>query len=534
MRVTWLSLFSVRSPALLRHALAAGLGALCLSGCMTWRRSAERPAERLARQPKMAVRVNLHDGRRMVLRDAFVRGDSLGGREDLGAGTSQDALVALQDVVSTEVSRLDVGRSVLMAAAIGTTAVLLVNAANSPPGNNQPAPPPPSTSSDCGVMGCGSFSCPLVYSWEGRHWRLDSGTFGGAIVEALQRTDVDNLDYSTAHDGIVRLRVTNELAETDHLDALAVLAVDHDASVSVAPDPSGRIHTIGALIPPVSAADFRGGDALARVRDADGWNWESRLSARDPARAADLRDGLDLVFVRPRGALRAHLVLDGNSTAWGTYMLSEFVKAHGRATQAWYDEMNARPAVARLLQARLAREAFLSAAVRTASGWAPQGTFWEAGPEVVKRQVLDLDLARVEGDTVRVRLESAPSFWTIDRVALDFSAERDVVVHELPLVSARDRKGRDIAQLIGSIDHRYYVAPTGAAADVSFSVPPLNPGQRRSFLLRSTGWYRVNSPEEGEPDLASLAALGRDSLGVGRASVARLNAGLLQLTERAR
>ena len=530
MSASWLDLISFRRQGLLRQAIAAGIGALCLSGCMAWRRSAERPGDLLSRQPEKVVRARLHDGTQLQLNFPFIRHDSLGGSRELTSG-SAGTVVALKDVAYVEVSRLDVGRSVLLAAALGTTAVLIANAATSQPASH-PTPPPP-TSSGSG-WGGGSFSCPLVYSWDGKHWRRDSGTFGGAIMEALQRTDLDNLDFATVQDGILRLRVTNELAETDYLDALAVLAVDHDPSETVAPDPSGRIHTIGTLVPPVSATDFRGADALSQVRDADGWNWESTVNGRDPARAADLRDGLDLRFVRSRGAIRAHLVLDGNSTAWGTYMLSEFVRAHGRGTQAWYDSMNARPAKAQLLQARLAREAFLSAAVRTASGWTPQGMFWEAGPEVVKRQVLDLDLAGVVGDTVLVRLESVPSFWTIDRVALDFTADRDVVVHELPLVSARDLEGRDITPLIGSIDHRYYVARTGGAAEVAFRVPPLADGRSRSFLLRSTGWYRVHTPEEGEPDLASLAALTRDSLGVGRASVARLNASLLLLAERGR
>lgn len=517
--------------ALLRQAVAAGLGALCLSGCMTWRRSSVQTGDLLPRHQQRVVRATLHDGRRLVLNYPFIRGDSLGGTE--GAAT-EPVLVALHDVEYVEVSQVAVGRTVLLAAAIGATAVLVASAINTGTSSTPAAPSQPSSGSGCGIYGCGPMSCPLVYSWDGRHWRLDSGTFGGAIIEALQRTDLDNLDFATAQDGILRLRVTNELAETDYLDALSVLAVDHDASVTVAPDPSGGIHTIGPLVPPVSARDFRGADALPRVRDADGWSWESSVSGRDPARAADLRDGLELAFVRPRGATRAHLVLDGNSTAWATHMLSEFVRAHGRATQAWYDSMNARPAVAQRLQARLAREAFLAVAVRTAAGWTDQGMFWEAGPEVVKRQVLDLDLAGVTADTVVVRLQSAPSFWTIDRVALDFTADREVTVHELPLVAARDRDGRDIAPLIGSIDHRYYVARTGDAAEASFRLPPLAGGRTRSYLLRSTGWYRVDTPETGEPDLASLSALARDSLGVGRASVARLQQQLLELAEAAR
>jgi hypothetical protein len=302
----------------------------------------------------------------------------------------------------------------------------------------------------------------------------------------------------------------------------------------VATDPAGRLHTIGALAAPVRATDGRGTDALARVRDADGWNWESSLSGRDPARDADVRDGLELAFVRPPGARRAHLVLDGSNTPWSSYLLGAFVAAHGRATQAWYDSLNAEPLLARAAGMRLAREGFLAASVRTASGWRPQGMFWEAGPEVVKRQVLELDLAQVGGDTVHVRLESAPAFWLVDRVALDFTTDRDLAVHELRLVSARDRAGRDVAPLIAAADDRYYVLEPGDAAELRFGVSELPAGTSRTLLLRSTGWYRIHTPAVGEPDVATLDAVARDPLGLSRGSVVRLNAALARLAERTR
>ena len=42
------------------------------------------------------------------------------------------------------------------------------------------------------------------------------------------------------------------------------------------------------------------------------------------------------------------------------------------------------------------------------SGWRRQGLYWEAGPEVSKRQVMHLDLRDVGGDEVVVRLEAPP------------------------------------------------------------------------------------------------------------------------------
>ena len=104
-------------------------------------------------------------------------------------------------------------------------------------------------------------------------WQLglkESGTFGGAIFRTLSRTDVDNLDFARAEEGQLRLRLANELAETDYVDALSVLAVDHAPGVTVAPDGHGVLHSLGSLTPPLSAHDDRGHDALDRVVSADG------------------------------------------------------------------------------------------------------------------------------------------------------------------------------------------------------------------------------------------------------------------------
>jgi hypothetical protein len=512
----------------LRGPLVALLAGLTLGGCMTWRAVPDVPRDFRSPRPVHAIRVSRSNGEKIVLRDPSVVNDTLRGswfRED---NLTQYA-IPLAEVTKVEIEVVSPGRTALAVAVAGVAAGIAIAAVDDAGPSASPSPSPPPSGSGCGIYGCGSFSCPLVYSWDGARWRLDSGTFGGAITRGLQRTDVDNLDYAAPQDGMLRLRVANELEETDHLDALTVVAVDAPAGLSVAPDPAGGLHALGNPTVPVAARDFRGTDALDRVRAADGWSWESGLSGRDTARADDLRDGLILSFLRPRGATHAHLVLDGHSSTWSAQLLYAFIVAHGSATQAWYDSLDARPDLARATGARLAREAFLSVAVRTPSGWAAEGLFWEAGPEIVKRQVLDLDLSAVTGDTVTVRLETVPGFWLVDRVGLDFTPGEPLTVHNLPLLSARDAAGRDVAPLLAAVDGRDYALAHRDAAELRFAVPPQPASTSRTFLLRTTGWYRIDTPNEGVPDVAALAALGRDPFAIARASVTRLNAALARL-----
>jgi len=504
------------------------LGAF-LQACMRWGTKPLEPTQFDGTTPGRQVRVTLADGGILAVRNPLISGDSLvwlrPAADEPAAGDAppreQRQGIPLARIKRVEVREVDGARTAVAVVATVGLAALIVAAVNS--------------ANDWGSSGGGSsggtgcdycYSCPLVYSWDGHRWRLDSGTFGGAIMHALARTDVDNLDFVQPEHGVMRLKLANEQRETDYVDALSVLAVDHDSGLTVAPDAAGRLHTIGALTSPVAARDFRGRDALAQVRAADGWNWESSPGGRAAMTVADLRDGLELAFPRRGGAGTARLVVDGNVTAWAALMMERFVAAHGRATQAWYDSLDRDTQGARRLGEALARQAFLSAAVLVDGRWQPQGLIWDAGPEISKRQVAVLDLRGVVGDTVRVRLESVPSFWLVDRVALDYAPERSIEITEIKAASALGMEGNDVRGLLGTADDRALKLESGDSVQLSFVVPDAPAGKARTYLLRTHGWYRIHAPEVGEPDVALLSALQSDPLGISKAAVARMNAAL--------
>ncbi len=382
------------------------------------------------------------------------------------------------------------------------------------------------------TVGSCEFSCPLVYSWDGRDWRLDSGTFGGAIMPALQRTDLDNLDHLTPVNGRLRLSVRNELLETDYIDALDLLAVDHPVGTRVAPDARGRFHVFRQPVGPLSAQDHSGRDVLADVARADGLGWESVVRIRDTDRAEEVRDGLVLRFARPAGSSDVHLLLDGNNTTWAATLLGEWIAARGSGVQAWFDSLTVRPHRAKALGHRIAEQAFLEVAVLTDGGWERQALFWEAGPEISKRQVVHLDLSRVRGDTVVVRLESPPGFWWIDAVTLEPARYEAIRVHRLPGLSARAHDGTDPEEVLATEDRRYLQLETGEWAQLEYLDPPRNPGMARSYLLRSTGWYRVHTPAQGTPNVALLALVENEPGGLSRAATIRLNQAILASTPR--
>jgi len=489
------------------------LATAVLAACMSWQ-SPKNVQEQLRAPGTSGTRARVTTGTATWTMDSvIIEGDNLSGlRTD--SGPPFPASVPLSEVRRIEVRRVSAGRTAAMlgaSAVVGLAigAVIVANNFDDEPilgGDDHP-----------------SASCPFVYSWDGTRWRLDSGTFGGAISRGLERTDLDNLEHAAVQHGHLRLRVANELPETDHLNMVEVVVVDAAPGTVAAPDPGGRVHAFRGLAAPASATDYRGADALARVRILDAWSWVSSPADRDSARVRDVRDGVELAFARPAGASEAHLVLDGNNTLWATYLLKEWVSAHAGATQAWYDSLDSDREFAQQAFAPLAREGFLTARVLHGSSWTVAGQYWEAGPEVSKRQVLHLDLNGVVGDTVRVRLESAPSFWLIDRVAMAFGADAEVSVRTASLASARLAGGGDIRSALLAADTSYLTLETGESAELSFAMPAAVPGAERSYLLRSRGWYRIRTSERGEPAVAFLDRLAEQPLGMSKSAVGKLN-----------
>jgi len=516
-------------------ALLLGCGAaLALAGCTAWKASHAAPDQLIANKHPHEIRITLADKRHFKMSYPSVRNDSLVGYS--GGADKESSFVAdlpwkyprmsfaLADVRGLEVHHVDALRTTLLIVGIGATITLIVGiivmATMDPIGLGG------DWSGGSGGSGGGEYgSCPRLSSWDGERWHLDSGTYGGAILEPLRRTDVDELEHARALDGQVRVRLSDDANETEYVDALSLVAVDHEPGTGLAPDNEGRVHSFGRLAAPLTARDFDGHDALALVRDADDRSWESRLRPRDPTNAADITDGLELSFPKPQGT-HAVLVVTGHNTPWAAVLMSLVVQAHGSEEPAWQREAKAHPAETRAAMRRVMGDAMLQVSLEGPNGWEPAGIFWEAGPEVAKQQALLLDLSRVQGDLVRVRLSSIPSFWLVDRVALAAESAAPVVVQEVQLTSASDSTGQDLRPLLRHFDERTYRMTRGTVAELSFPDPPRTAGLERTYLARTSGWYRIGCDTTRAPDHALLTRLAGEPHAAAHIAVERANQAL--------
>ena len=516
-------------------------GACSQTGCTSWRAQKETAEQVLAKKPQRhELRVTLATGLLVTVHTPRIEGDSLRGvvreppknlpkewlrgyawDEESGTWSGRYAAIPSGMIQKVEVLTTDVAETTLLLLAFGVTAVAIIAA-------TYDDDKPTHTSSSSSSSGGDYMSCPIVLCEQDGLWHIDSGTYAGAIMPALARSDVDNLEHASARDGELRVRLTGLSGETEHVDALTLLAVDHQSGESFAPDATGRVRYLGRLQPPLRAVDLAGRNALQRVSRRDEWCWESALEARDASAGDQLEDGVELEFARPEGAATARLAIDGANTVWAMHLMRTVVAMHGRGTEGWYRDIAASPQRAERIKQTMVRETSLHVWVWTKSGWERQGLISEVGPECLKRQLVALDLSQVSGPTVRVRLLCVPNLWLVDCVSIDYSPEQPAEVMEIHPETAFDGQGADVREKLGAVDKAEYVIAPGDTAEVTFRIPPIPAGRHRTYLARTTGWYQIHAPNLGEPE-AGLERLETEPHAVARFAVTRMNESLKRM-----
>jgi hypothetical protein len=358
------------------------------------------------------------------------------------------------------------------------------------------------TTSTGGSIMCG---CPFIYSFDGVSYIIDSETFGGSIFEAAQRTDWDRLDHLRAIEDTCRLKIVDQLQETDYVDELRLLVVDHPKGIEVIPSFDGTVHTISDPQMPTKAMDYRGNDVLHLIKAKDELAWVSNPFGRDPDIEAHARDGIDLEFPKPPGASSVKLVFNTLNTFWGAYLQSHFLELHGRDLDQWYEMWNRSEEARQKLQEVMVQEGMLLIKLWDGQSWQNANFIWEVGASVSRDQVVCLDIGDIPGEVLRIRLDSSPGIWMVNSIQADYTQDWHCKITDVPLDQAVDHLGEDILEQLQETDCHYYVMYTGDWAELTFSVPPEIKGHNRSFILQSSGYYKINVTAEGEPRTDLLA-----------------------------
>jgi hypothetical protein len=374
--------------------------------------------------------------------------------------------------------------------------------------------PPPRTTptNNTGQIMCG---CPFIYSFDGDDYILDSEAFGGSIFKAAERTDLDRLDNLKETGGVCRLKIADMLLETDYIDEVKLLVIDHDPGIEIIPSFAGRLHALKEMKNPIAARDFSGSDVLGLINEKDDLYWTSN-QFRQVSDTDGIRDGIELEFARPVDSKDVNLVFNIKNTVWAALMQSAYLKAHGNKIDDWYRLMNSSGEARDEVIEAFIREGMLSVYLWDGEDWSPSGFVWEIGTTVFRDQVLRIDIGDNTGESIRVRLESTSGFWVINSVKADFSPENKVDFTEITPYRAIDRFGSNRLEMIGDTDERYYIMNTGDWVNLEFRLPEPVDGTQRTYILKTSGYYKIDTQSDDEPRVELLERFLREPGAFGR------------------
>jgi hypothetical protein len=407
--------------------------------------------------------------------------------------------VPVSDVRIVYLERLSRARTTL-AVVVGTLGVLAVAVAASG------GPSCELSSSDLG--GTSPTSCPYVYSFDGELYVREGVTYIGAICEALERPDLLRLERLVPVDGEYRVQISNEAEETEFIDEVSLVVVDHEARLELAADMRGTIHTIAGRRPPLSAVDQHGNDWRRWLGARDFLFWEGdpgTMSTTDPA---GLRDTLYFTFERPAGAALAKLLVSGGHSAWALGLEGAMLDLWGAEVGQLYEGLRDPDVRARSF-GWVQREEMADLGVRLRT---PDG--WRLADRVSFRSnysgecIAIVDLESVEGDVFEIALTPPAGMWRINAVTADFSRDVPVQAREVPAGSALGPGGEDLRDAILADDGEYLVQPeAGMSAQLVFPSPEVTPGLERTVFVKMTGYYDIHLDETGPPNMSEIERL---------------------------
>ncbi|HKX33585.1 MAG TPA: FG-GAP-like repeat-containing protein [Blastocatellia bacterium] len=132
-------------------------------------------------------------------------------------------------------------------------------------------------------------SCPLLYAWNGREYGFVTDFLGGSAIGYLEAPgrynypDTDEYlrltnDQLKERDGVLSLRMNNQLEEVIYFDRVKLLAVDHPAGTEIYPNerlmpeppyPQFKLYQVKAPRPPLAATDDQGRDIRPLITEID-------------------------------------------------------------------------------------------------------------------------------------------------------------------------------------------------------------------------------------------------------------------------
>ncbi|MCC6638107.1 MAG: hypothetical protein IT278_10305, partial [Ignavibacteriaceae bacterium] len=249
-------------------------------------------------------------------------------------------------------------------------------------------------------------SCPFIYSFDGEKYVFDAEPLGGAISKAFERTDYNKLKSIKEIDGEYKLKITNEVFETEYIDEMSLFVVDHPENTLVTMNNDGSIYALAEGEKVEYATDEDGRDIKPFLVENDLVAWQTKMPFHDQNRT---KHKIKFGFKMKNGAKKARLVYNVGTTHWGSTMLSEMLELHGKNLGEHYSNLDKKGEYYDFTMDFLRREELyeLELKIKIKGEFKTQAVLQGGGPFKTENRVVELDLSGIEGEMIEFEVNPA-------------------------------------------------------------------------------------------------------------------------------
>ena len=343
-------------------------------------------------------------------------------------------------------------------------------------------------------------SCPFIYVKNGDEYIFTGELYPGVLTANQQRDDYLKLPYLKKGDSDFSIMITNELKEIQFTDFVQLIEIDHPNNVDVLLDQYGNPHTFSDIISPnrVLVDNLNIDIGPAMIQDNDSYLFNSKTNE-----SSSLRN-IEMTFKQPKPCGKAKLFLTVKNSMWLDYVFGKFNEKFGtyypqfqkdqetaskEKSTKWMNEQNIP----------------LSVYLKTSKGWDLVNRINTVGPMASRNIAVPLDLSKVVGEEVVLKLETGFMFWEVDYAGIDFSENVALDVKYINPYQALDGNNENVTRLLSSKDQRYCIQPNiGDKVVVNFKTNETDPDVERSYFLKNRGYYKYIRDYQGDPDFQKL------------------------------
>jgi len=219
--------------------------------------------------------------------------------------------------------------------------------------------------------------------------------------------------------------LTNEVDETQYTDVMELWVADHAEGVRIGATDKGELRALGDVRTLLSATDRSGRDLVTWLMETDQKIWEPPVSKAEP------RQEIVMEFPKPAEAKSANLVINAGTGLWGSFHDArhdwKLARArHGKVVHPWWITIRRGGEGPGMECAR--GVVWVEDRCGRAGRVAGAGVAIGGGPFLVEDRVIPLDVSRVRGDKLRVRVQPPAGFWALNSFAVDYSGAQPMEV----------------------------------------------------------------------------------------------------------